>query len=589
MKPSDAQHRLLCSRRDLLVYGGLLLLTGCTGPAIRSQSPESAELTEIENEIRLVGDVAGPYGLDFLKVEGPALVTGLKDTGVDPPPSSQRSALLADMQARDVVNPAKVLASPTNSLVWVRTFLPPGIQKGETLDVEVRVPANVETTDLSGGWMMQTRLKQMAVLGNSIKEGHVLAIAEGAVLVDPVLQKSEDSSGLQRGRVLSAARVLKSRNLGLVLRSDEKSVYVSKQIGDALNRRFHTFNRGTKQGIATPKNDEFVDLVVHPRYQHNLPRYLRVVRSIALTESPSQQLKRLELLEQQLMDPFTAANAAIRLEAIGKAGIKVLHKGLAAKDAEVRFYSAEALAYLDDAQAAKPLADAARNEPAFRVFALTALSTMDDVAAADELRALLDVPSAETRYGAFRALWGMNKNDPLVRGENLSDKLSLHIIASTCTPMVHVTRSYRAEVVLFGQEQRFQAPFTLEAGKAIVVKAETDDQVVISRFAIGAPDRQLVVSSRIEEVIRAVVAIGGHYPDVVQLLQSARVARTLPTRLEVDALPAAGRRYDRGVNSEGSEADDQQFEVTGSLPNLFGNRSLDSLDTKDSASEKLSE
>ena len=109
-------------------------------------------------------------------------------------------------------------------------------------------------------------------------------------------------------------------------------------------------------------------------------------------------------LEQQLGDPLTAANAAMRLEAIGNDQAKRdSQQGLASNDPEVRFYAAEALAYLDETAAVEPLADVARDEPAFRVNALAALSAMDDVMAYDALRALLEVSSAETRYGAFRA------------------------------------------------------------------------------------------------------------------------------------------------------------------------------------------
>src|SRR5262249_22056238 len=141
----------------------------------------------------------------------------------------------------------------------------------------------------------------------------------------------------------------KSRSMGLVLHDSDKSVFVSKQIGDSINRRFHTYIKGMKQGVATPKSDEFIALEVHPRYGHNLGRYLQVVKSIAVSESQQQQLDRLEQLERQLLDPVTSATAAIRLEAIGKDGIRILKKGLDSADPEVRFRAAESLAYLDDA------------------------------------------------------------------------------------------------------------------------------------------------------------------------------------------------------------------------------------------------
>ncbi len=94
----------------------------------------------------------------------------------------------------------------------------------------------------------------------------------------------------------------------------------------------------------------------------------------------------------------------------------------------MRFYSAEALAYLDQKEAAAPLAEAARDVPAFRAYAMAALSAMDDLAAYEGLRELLDMPSNETRYGDFRSLWAMNAQDALVRGQKLSDQFSYHVL-----------------------------------------------------------------------------------------------------------------------------------------------------------------
>ncbi len=48
-------------------------------------------------------------------------------------------------------------------------------------------------------------------------------------------------------------------------------------------------------------------------------------------------------------------------------------------------------------------------------------------------------------------------------------------------------------------------------------------------------------------MIRAIVELGGTYPDVVQALQQAKADGALPSRFEVDALPQPGRRYDRDV------------------------------------------
>jgi hypothetical protein len=573
MKPVDAQLLPSLDRRGFLVCGGLAFVAGCAGPAVRSQSPEDGEMASIERQVRLVESVAGPFGMHFVQAESAALVIGLADTGSDPPPSPNRAELMADMQARGVLNPNAVLASPSTSLVVVRTFLPPAAQRGDTLDLEVVVPPHNDTTSIAGGWLMEARLKEKAMLGGAVHVGNVLALGEGPLLVDP--PGPNDKASQLRGRVLGGGHVLHNRSLGLMIKSDEKSVFLSKQIGDALNRRFHSYAHGVQQGVATPKTDAIVELLLHPRYKYNMPRYMRVVRSIAIHESPQEQAGRLRLLEKQLLDPVTSSTAALRLEAIGKDGIPVLRNGLKAGDPEVRFYSAEALAYLDDTSSAKVLGETAHNQSAFRAHALTALSALNDVESADELRALLDVPSAETRYGAFRALWAMNPHDPGIQGDDCNGRFFYHALHTGGPPMVHVTRSFRAEVVTFGPEQQLQLPLSIDAGRSIVVNGTNSEDgaadgqhITVSRFEVGKPDQKRVVSSRLDEVIRAIVELEGNYPDVVQFLQQAKACGALTCRFEVDALPNPTRLYDR-TKSDSPAAGGDGYQVATPLPNLF--------------------
>ncbi|HEX6963595.1 MAG TPA: hypothetical protein VF175_17135, partial [Lacipirellula sp.] len=107
---------------------------GCMGPIFRPQSPDAA-LTTVEDErpgaTRLVSSVAHPYGMNYVKIENVALVTGLDGTGEDPAPSPQRAALLAELNKREIKNPNEVLASPNTALVLVKGYLRPGIQSGD--------------------------------------------------------------------------------------------------------------------------------------------------------------------------------------------------------------------------------------------------------------------------------------------------------------------------------------------------------------------------------------------------------------------------------------------------------------------------
>jgi flagellar basal body P-ring protein FlgI len=517
----------------------ILAAASCSGPVIRPQN-EPVALPE-EPEVARIGDVARPYGMNYVKVEGVSLVTGLDGTGEDPAPSPQRAALLAEMQRRGVAHAAQVLASTDTALVLVRAFLRPGIQKGDRFDVEVRVPSRSKAQSLRNGFLLETRLSELAILGNQIRSGHWMAVAHGPVLVDPSAGDGRDRPLLLQGRVLGGGVAHKSRTLGLAIDTEHHSVKLSQQIGAAINRRFHRHVRGVMQGVANPKTDQFVELMIHPRYKDNVDRYMQVVRSITYDEPSSGVERRKELLARQLNDPVTAATAALRLEAMGDDAIDVLEKGIQATDREVRFYAAEALAYLDDSDAVAPLADVARDEPAFRLHALAAISAMNDAVASEALEVLLQANSAETRYGAFRALSAMKKDSPTVRGEQLGGQFSYHVLDVAGPPMIHVTRSYRPELVLFGKNQAFRLPLVVQAGKHILVNGFAESEVAVSRFEAGKPDQKRVVTRMVDDVIRAIVDLGGTYPDVVQALQTAKESGALDSRLKVDTLPESGR------------------------------------------------
>ncbi len=540
MRPFSAGNLCILLLCTLPLFSG-----GCCWDALsfRSQSPEPTPWSF--SDVKLVGDMAAPFGMFPIEVGNVAMVTGLRGTGSDPIPGPQRARLLDELQTRKVANPNQTLASDSTALVSIRCVLPPGVQKGDRLDFELHVSSRSETTSLVGGWVMPARLKEMRVLNGQFHDGHLMAFAKGAILVDPGSDKAKDSSLSSRGRVLGGAEALKSRPLGLVLKPGFQNVMYSARIETAINKRFHTFRKGVKVGVAKAKDDHFIELQLHPEYKGNVERYMRVVRSMAMPESSIEHAERLTALQERLLDPKTAAAAALQLEAIGNEAADVLCKGIKSDNAEVRFYAAEALAFLDRHEAAKPLADAVRNEPAFRVFALAALSTMDGFDAYGQLRDLLSVPSAETRYGAFRALWSMNPNEALVLGEDMKKQFSYHVLDTTGPPMIHVTRNHRPEVVVFGGNQRFKTPLALHAGNQIMITASAGGEISVSRFTAGKADQKRTVSTRVDEVIRAIVELDGTYPDVVQALQEAKTAGVLQGRFEVDALPTAGRKYDR--------------------------------------------
>ncbi len=549
-------------RRPFLLLLGSALLAGCSSWNLFSSNKSKTPSEAPEEQPHTVGDLAIPFGMFPVKVEAVGLVSGLHGTGSDPEPSPQRAMLIGEMQRRNVENPNQLLASRNYSLVLVRGFLRPGIQKGDHFDVELRVKDRSETTSLRGGYLLETRLTDMAVIYGKVLDGKLRGIAQGPVLVDPSATEKVNSVQLCRGVVLGGGIAHESRSVGLFLNGAEETnmtpeqlrnaAVKSAQVANAINRRFSTHKAGIKVGVARAIRGNYVDLIVDPTYKDNLSRYFQVLRAIELQETPAELSLRVSKLKTKLLDPATAAEAAIKLEAIGKPAVDMLIAGADAHDPQVQFYSAEALAYLDRREAAEPLSKAAHNA-AFRSQALTALSVMRDSAAYEQLRELLAAPSAETRYGAFRALTVMCPDDSLVKGENLGEQFSYHVLDTKGPPMVHVTRNRCAEVVLFGMNQRFLAPLAVNAGQ-IQVTSAPEGEISVSKFAPHEADQKRIVSNRVDDVIRAIVELGGTYPDVVQAFQEAKAAGCLEGRFEIDALPEAGRSYEAATDEDDKEA-----------------------------------
>ncbi|MFQ5731821.1 MAG: flagellar basal body P-ring protein FlgI [Planctomycetaceae bacterium] len=541
----------------------------------RSQSPLDDE-DEFETKVKteLIGRYTTVSGLNMITLEGVGLVVGLNGTGGDPPPSMYRTVLLNEMRKRKVKNPNRILRDPNTALVVVRAYLPPLIRKGEHFDVEVRLVGNSRATSLDGGWLLGTYLSERAIVpGRGVMKGHVFAKASGPILISATDGDRDSLAGvLRRGQVLAGGVSMKERNLFLDLRSDFRGVRNAGRIATRIGKRFFSYNRsGLNKPLAEAKTDQRIELKVQPRYRDNYPRYLQVIRHINFKENNIQRRLRIQKLRTQLLKPEKAETAALQLEAIGQDAIPALKNGLKRGDPEVRFHSAVALAYLDQPDGLKVLAEAARTEPAFRIFALAAMATVDDGDAHILLRDLMSERSAELRYGAFRALTTLDKRHPFVRGEKLNNQFTLHVLDTTGQPMVHLTRHKKSEIVVFGANQRLKTPLALRAGRNILVtQSGRSDRLVVSRFVPGERDRRKVISSRVADVIRTVAEFGATYPQVAQLLYQAHRQHNLPGRIEIDALPKAGRVYWRGKQPDrGDPGRKTRIGQSSHTPNLY--------------------
>ncbi|MBL8850337.1 MAG: flagellar basal body P-ring protein FlgI [Planctomycetaceae bacterium] len=565
----------LVTRREAL-SALALLFAGCT--EFDLQLPSAAErakkkartkaheaLRGEDGHSKLIGDYIGVRGLNTVVLEGVGLVANLNGTGDDPPASMYRTQLLEDMKRRNIKDPNTLIADPSTALVLVRAYLPPLLRKHEKFDVEVYLPDGSEATSLRGGTLMECELTEQAyVQGKGLLKGHRLAVANGAVLS---VGKDNKGDSARRGSIPAGATYGGlDQNLSLHLRPDYTSFRMSQRIAARIGLRFHDYDdAGQKRPLAEAKTDSKIELILHRRYRDNYPRFLQVIGHVRLLDTPVDRRLRMERLRDDLLKGPTSERAALELEAIGSEAVPVLLEGLDSELLEVRFQSAQALAYQGHSECVPALIEAADKEPAFRVFALAALAAVGSIDASTETVQLLSHDSMETRYGAVRALTTIDDENPAVQGIETERGWILRVVSCTAEPMIHITQRQKEEIVVFGADQEFQPPMVVTAGAHFVIKGEPGKPLVtITRFVEGRPPLRKSVPARVADVLLELGRMQASYPDVVQMLVEAEKQHNLAGTIGIDVLPRPGRVYTRPSGEGGTVG------TEGQTPNLFG-------------------
>lgn len=522
-------------------------------------------------ETPLLAEYMSVQGNSLVVLRGVGLVTGLNGNGGDPAPSALRTQLLNEMARRGVKDANRILASRDTALVVVTAYLPAMVRRNQRFDVRVAIPPNSNARSLQGGWLLETRLfEEQKIQGHMALKAQEYAVSGGAVLTGVAngIPNEERQAELMAGTIPGGAISKVDRDLTIQLRSDKRGTRNSERVADAVSARFDRYNKyGERIRCAEAKDDVRINLKIHEQYVNNFPRYQAVIRNIALNENDISRRMRMEKLSRDVLEPETCQLAALQLEAIGEDSIPFLKEALDSESFEVRFQAAQSLAYLSESAGVSILHDAALNQPAFRVYALVALSVIrDDADAVIALRDLMNAPSLETRYGALRSLKELEPQDPALAPVSFRDRFVMNVVDSSGEPMVHVTRRRIPEIALFGADQGFRLPVVLNAGNTLSIRGSTgSDSVEITRYELNREPRRQRVRNRLSDIIRTCGEMGANYPDLVQMLIEAEKQRNFAGDFGIDRLPQAGRLYVRGdeTNSVGDgktahEADEKQ-------------------------------
>lgn len=551
----------------LVAFATVTIGAGPLGPLGKKNSEKAAPKAE-----ESVGDLADVFQNGETVAEGVGLVSNLNGTGGDSPESWYRKQLLDEMSKAGVDHPAKYLESKSFAMVIVKMRIPTGASPRDRFDVDLELPPASSVKSLSGGYLMPTRLRTIMHAGGSPKNGPELAVAAGPVMIGDV----KDSTNGKMGRVLGGGRPKKEQPYQLLLKGDRRFIRNAGMVEKAVNARFTKNEQGQKKGAATAKTEAHLELRVPDVYHQNQERYFRVVQLLPMIDTPELREQRVASTARELLDPKTAGVAALKLEALGPSTVDHLSAGLKSEDADVRFFAAEALAYLNEPTGVEVLGETAVKQQKYRAYALAALAAMEDYSARARLRKLMDEPEIEVRYGAFNALRTLDPTDAMLgqvrildappvpddedgdstdgmalalaarRRPRAEDPFSLYIVDSEGPPVVHLSRSRRSEIVVFGRGQSLEPPLVLGHGDILLNAADHDDSVDISKIVpsqFGARDVKLQCSLELGEVIRSVARLGATYPEVVAIIEAADRQKNLPGPLFVDSVPQASMQY----------------------------------------------
>ena len=522
------------------------VVSGCQNLVNRGQSRDGGLLkaTETEDtlETKYVARICKMNGLTPQKVEGIALVSNLNGTGSPAKPGELRKRLLRDLETIETPLPAEeLLQSKSTEMVLVKGLLPAGVRKGDRFDLEIFPLSGTDATSLEGGYIQKMRLRTTAQLGGTVKEGHLQGLGKGRVLTYSAFETRNDASNRLSGVVLGGGTSKVERDLTLLIRNGSKSIRTSTAISAAINERFTVSTSTGLEGVANSVTDQVIELKIPSHYRHNVGRFAQVVSNMAYDEPAHLKVNRMDTLEASLQNPLTAGLSAIRLEAMGKQALPTLKRALGNSDLQVRFAAAQSLAYQGLNDGIEILANAARSESAFRWQALAALTTLESAAADDALTSLLNEPSAETRYGAFRAIRERNPHSPLVAGQWMNRDFKMCLVDNQSPALLHFSKSDIAEIVVFNDSQTFNDQF-LYVESGLTVKHNTDGTVTVATYHSDDSFRA-TCSDRVSDVIQTVSQAGYGYETLLKMARLAMKEGTLNGRLVVDATPKVGRRY----------------------------------------------
>jgi flagellar basal body P-ring protein FlgI len=495
----------------------VLAAGGCGGPAAKAPPSE----TDFGATIGSLGEI---FYVESIRVEGYGLVGGLRGTGSSECPPQVRKYLeqyIMKQLPKTEMDVGSFINSLDTAVVRVEGVMPAAVGGKPRFDVRITALEGTQTTSLEGGWLYETELKPAGSFGLAMK---MLAKAEGAVYIDMIDGPAGDS---RSGYVLGGGMVLNEYKINIGLRRPDYRT--AALIRDRLNERF-----GSETAKAVSPGQ--IELKVPPEYWQRPQRYIAVVRSMYLAQSPEVTKQRISNFVQKLTASEDKYPSEVALEAIGNACIGKLAPLLESSNEETRLRSARCTLNLGSDTGLAVLRQIASDKSStYRIEALEAITASAERAnAAATARNLLRDESFDIRLSAYEQLRKLD--DIAVIQEMVGRSFYLEQIAQTQYKSIFVSRSGEPRIVLFGVPIYCRDNIFVEsADGSITLNAPSGQQYVsVMRKHPRRPNLapiQLRSSFELGDIIRTLceepvkksgqeqVGLGVPYAEVIALLK----------------------------------------------------------------------
>ncbi len=520
-----------------------LCLIGCSAPWV-SKEPESElekrgqivkEVMESKDRPLIIGDAAEVLWTETREYEGFGIVNALLDTGGDVKPSGQRDYILKEMRADGVDNPNAVLKLPTTALARLAVVVGPEHTKGENLDVIVEISDECDATSLLNGWLMPSQIREMALLGGSVRQSELKARAQGSVVVLPA-SVCQGECDRKAGIVLGGASLLEGRQFAIRIKENLRHVTTAAGMSRAINERFWFYKGSDRRGVATAKNDQIILLDIPERYRWDVAHFVDAVMSTGFAESSDQKAVRVEKCRKRIKEPTATRLACLQLESIGEEMIPVLEEGLSSDSEDVRYHSAYSLAYLNHPPSVPILVDLAKSSPRLRAGCLIGLQLNSHYSAKESLIEFLQSEEPDLRNGALWSLRRRDKKDVLAQGYSIGKMVNIVNIPSA-NPLVAVSLEERPELALFGGNCAIAMDEFYEVNPRLTIRKQPDGRLKVVRFQPKDEDLNAIANPDLVSLAEALEKIGASYSDLVSWLDVASERGWLSSPIAMNPRP----------------------------------------------------